>query len=157
MPRVTKAELEHQIQLLQQENEELKQKVRRGFDRSRSPRLPAARSQASVATTCRALDQVCLWQRDAVMKEQVSEIQRLQAELVKKDEEIAALRRGEGPVGEVMAHIDQLWLTHSNFQRSPDVAAYRAKLYAQRTQPVHVTLREMEDRLQGMVDSLRGW
>jgi hypothetical protein len=111
MPRITKAMLEdgnaflrNRCRELREENEKLKKRISRGHDRSRSPRMPAANSEANVTSTCKALNQVRLWQRDTLVEEQRAEIQRLQMEAVQKDAMIESLRRGEGPVGEVLAH-----------------------------------------------------
>ena len=125
MPRTTKAQLERQVEDLQdenialeeqmgvlqegyemlagqmetlkQQNEELKKRVRRGCDRSRSPQRPVSSSQANLNATCKAFAQVNLWQRDSVVQEQTEEIQRLQGE-------VARLRTGNGPIGEVLRH-----------------------------------------------------
>ena len=115
MPRVTKAQLEvandvlqRQLKEARQENEQLKRRISRGHDRSRSPRLPASSSQANVDMTCKALNQVRMWQRDDVLKEQKDEIERLQAVVVEKDKKIEFYRRGEGPVGPVLVHVCRL-------------------------------------------------
>jgi cell division protein FtsB len=135
MPRITKAALQDANESLRntnrglrEENEKLKTRISRGHDRSRSPRMPAANSQASVETTCKALNQVKQWQRDIVVEEQQAEIQRLRAELAQKNEQIAGLRRGEGPVGEVLMH------------------AYRTKVERYGVAPGELTLREMSAR-----------
>ena len=123
MPRTTKAQLEQQVvdlqdenmfleeqmavlqegyenlagqmETLKQKNEELKKRVRRGCDRSRSPQRPVSSSQANLNATCKAFAQVNLWQRDSVVQEQTEEIQRLRGEA-------ARLRTGDGPIGEVL-------------------------------------------------------
>jgi uncharacterized small protein (DUF1192 family) len=105
MPRVTKAQLEAQVATLEAENKRLKDHVRRGNSRSRSPRRPATSAEAKVELTCRALHQVSLWQQDTVVQEHRDEIQRLREELAKKDKEIASMRRGEGPIGEVLLNV----------------------------------------------------
>ena len=87
---------QHMVELKQQ-NEDLKKRVRRGCDRSRSPQRPVSSSQANLNTTCKAFAQVNLWQRDAVVQEQTEEIQRLRGE-------VARLRTGDGPIGEVLRH-----------------------------------------------------
>ena len=118
MPRVTKAQLQERVDELEganhflqeragqlvRENDELKKRISRGHDRSRSPRMPAANSQANVDMTCKALNLVKLRQHDTVVEEQRAEIQRLQTEAAQKDAMIESLRRGEGSVGEVLAH-----------------------------------------------------
>ena len=107
-PRVTKAQMEARIQSLEQENEALKRRLSRGHDRSRSPRMPASNSQAHVDTTCRALNQVRLWQQDAVLQEHREEIQRLRNEVAMKEQKIEQYRRGEGPVGPVLVHMHRM-------------------------------------------------
>lgn len=142
MPRVTKAQLQERVDELEganhflqeragqlvRENDELKKRISRGHDRSRSPRMPAANSKANVTSTCKALNQVSLWQRDTVVEEQRAEIQRLREELAQKVEQIAGLRRGEGPVGEVLVH------------------AYRMKTERYGVAPGELTLRDMSAR-----------
>ena len=164
MPRITKAQLEQQVADLQgenvdlkqqvkdlqeesenfaqqvvdlkQKNEDLKNRVRRGCDRSRSPRRPATGAEASQAMTSRALHQVSRWQESAVVKEQRDEIQRLHAAMAEKDAQIASLRRGEGPLGEVLAHNDALCVVRYNFQRDPEYAASVAAGFAKETMTV---------------------
>lgn len=118
MPRVTKAQLEEKVANLEganaflqhragqlvKENEELKRRISRGHDRSRSPRRPATSSEAHAALTCKAMHQVSLWQQAPVVQEHRDEIQRLRAEVAQKDETIESLLRGEGPLGPVLAH-----------------------------------------------------
>ena len=126
--------MHNRVNRLEKENEDLKARVRRGCDRSRSPRMPAASSDAAAAIACKAFAQVGLWQRDAVVEDQKAEILRLR-------EEVARLRRGEGPVGEVLAHIDQYEVARLNIQRSPDRAAVMAEALGKQTRPVHEVLR----------------
>ena len=97
MPRVTKAQLEARVARLDAENEglerrnealdkqnrevlkenyKLKDHVRRGNSRSRSPRRPATSAEANVALTCRALRQVSLWQQAPVVQERSSDYER---------------------------------------------------------------------------------
>ena len=147
MPRVTKADLENanfhlrqeaaareqQLQSLEKENSELKRRISRGHDRSRSPRMPATSSQANVGTTCKALDQVRLWQQDAVLQEHREEIQQLRKDLAKKDEDISFYRRGEGPVGPVLAHMRRLRSERAGMGPNSLVEEWVIK----RTMPVH--------------------
>jgi cell division protein FtsB len=121
---------------LKQENEDLKKRVRRGCDRSRSPRRPTTGAEASQAMTSMALHQVSLWQQSPIVKEQRDEIQRLHATMVEKDAHIASLRRGEGPLGEVLAHNDALDVVRYNFQRDAAHAASVAAGFARVTMTV---------------------
>ena len=164
MPRITKAQLEQQVADLQEEkrdlgqqvkdlqeesedfaqqvvdlkqkNEDLKKRVRRGCDRSRSPRRPATGAEASQAMTSRAFHQVSRWQESAVVQEQRDEIQRLHTAMAEKDAQITSLRRGEGPLGEVLAHNDALRVAKYNFQRTPQYAASVAASFAKETMSV---------------------
>ena len=158
MPRITKAQLEQQVADLQgenvdlkqqvkdlqeesenfaqqvvdlkQKNEDLKKRVRRGCDRSRSRRRPATGAEASQAMTSRAFHQVSRWQESAVVQEQRDEIQRLHAAMAEKDAQITSLRRGEGPLGDVLAHNDALRVAKYNLQRTPQYAASVAAGFA---------------------------
>jgi hypothetical protein len=164
MPRVTKAQLQERVDNLEganhflrgragellKENDELKKRLARGHDRSRSPRMPAANSQANVDMTCKALNLVKLWQQDTVAEEQRAEIRRLQAEAVQKDQLIESLRRGEGPVGEVLAHAysekcRRLGMTPSDFMLQTVLESNERPVYAflQILQGVFMDLKEV--------------
>jgi chromosome segregation ATPase len=161
MPRVTKAQLEAQVATLErkittfedvvqrreaalrearQENEQLKRRISRGHDRSRSPRQPATSAEANVALTCRALRQVSLWQQDAVVQEHRDEIQRLQEELAKKDQEIAGMRRGEGPIGEVLLNV----YTRKYGLGDSEIDAWNSARMRQQTTPVHEFINRLQ-------------
>jgi hypothetical protein len=89
MPRVTKADLLAENERLRKRLEEVEARNAR----SRSPR----RDAPSAAKTRRALNLVCQLERDAVIDEQ-------RATIARQQQEIASLRRGEGPIGEVLLH-----------------------------------------------------
>jgi len=157
MPRTTKAQLEQQVvdlqdenifleeqmgvlqegyetlagqmETLKQQNEELKKRVRRGCDRSRSPRRPVSSSQANLNATCKAFAQVNLWQRDSVVQEQTDEIQRLRGE-------VARLRRGDGPIGDVLRHNRMLFSTVPPSQ-------YIMDSFALQTTPVNTVMASL--------------
>lgn len=148
MPRVTKAQLEQQVERLEKENKELKDHLRRGHDRSRSPRMPATSSQANVDMTCKALNQVRLWQQDVVDQEHRAEIQRLREELAKKDEQISFYRRGEGPVGPVLVHMNKLRCKRAGLE--PD--SFVEDLLNRRTKPVHEYFHTMNNVLRDAAD-----
>ena len=146
-PRATKAQLQERVDALEganqflreragqlvRENDELKKRLSRGHDRSRSPRMPASNSQAHVDTTCRALNQVRLWQQDSVLQEHREEIQRLRNEVAKKESEIEWYRRGEGPVGPVLVHMHRLSNARIGYvPQDPTVEDW----YMKRTTPV---------------------
>ena len=87
--------------------------------------------------TSRAFHQVSRWQESAVVQEQRDEIQRLHAAMAEKDAQITSLRRGEGPLGEVLAHNDALRVAKYNFQRDPQYAASLAAGFAKETMSVN--------------------
>jgi hypothetical protein len=164
MPRTTKAEmvaalernaaahlrnqiltksLQEQMERLGMENEDLKAHIARRH-RSRSPkRFSASNSQEQMDVSCKALFQVKQWQRDQLLEERDEKIAELMAENARKDDQIAGLRRGEGPVGEVLAHIDALENARLNFTRTPEQDAHTAATFARQTQPVHEMLTQM--------------
>ena len=164
MPRTTKAEmvvapernaaallrnqiltksLQEQMERLGMENEDLKAQIARR-PRSRSPkRFSASSSQKQMDASCKALFQVKQWQRDQVLEERDEKIAELMAENVRKDEQIASLRRGEGPVGEVFAHIDALENARWNYMRTLEQDEHMAATFALQTQPVHEMITRM--------------
>jgi len=117
MPRDTKAQLERELKEAREEIEQLKRRISRGPDRSRSPRRPASSSQAQMDLTRQALDQVSLWHRDVVLKEQRDEINRLREEVAINEEVSAMLRRGDGPVSLVL---QSLWDSKNLFRGEED-------------------------------------
>ena len=89
MPRVTKADLER-------ENAELKAELAQRRERSRSRHRKAQFVAAPMdATTRRALDIVRKHDRDGVIEEQ-------RATIARQAQEIAALRKGSGPIGPIL-------------------------------------------------------
>ena len=174
MPRVTKAQLEAQVAMLERkiatfedvvqrreaalrdarkENEQLKRRISRGHDRSRSPRRPATSAEANVNLTRRALRQVSLWQQDTVVQEHRDEIQRLREELAKKDKEIASVRRGEGPIGEVLLNAYE-----RNFGPLTDseLDVWHAASLRRQTTPVYEFVNGLRRNLSDLVDVTRG-
>ena len=148
MPRVTKAQLEQQVERLEKENGELKRRISRGHDRSRSPRMPATSSQANADTTCKALNQVRLWQQDVVLQEHREEIQQLRKDLTEKDLKIDFYRRGDGPVGPVLAHMHRL--RNDRLGVGPNV--FVEDWVIKRTKPVHEYFSTMERVLKDAAD-----
>ena len=148
MPRVTKAQLEQQVERLEKENSELKRRISRGHDRSRSPRMPATSSQANADTTCKALNQVRLWQQDVVLQEHREEIQRLSEELAKSQDQVDFYRRGDGPVGPVLAHMHRL--RNDRLGLGPNV--FVEDWVIKRTKPVHEYFSTMERVLKDAAD-----
>jgi hypothetical protein len=132
------------VQGLLKENEELKKAAAAKRARSRSPRRPSLSSQAYLQASCRALTQVGLWQRDSVLSEQREEILQLRSEIQKKDAEIARLRRGEGPLGEVLLY--SRLRSRGSFEDEGDALekTIRQRLLS-RTQPVHEAFSSISD------------
>ena len=172
MPRITIAQMKAQVATLERkiatfedvvqrreaalrdarkENEQLKTRISRGHDRSRSPRRPATSAEANMALTCRALRQVSLWQQAPVVQEHRDEIQRLREELAKKDEQIASLRRGEGPIGEVLlnAYARRFGLGDSQLD------VWHAASLRRQTTPVHEFVDRLNRNLNDLVDVTR--
>ena len=115
---------------LQEAREQLLERSKR----DRSPRrLSASASHARLSVTCSALNQVRRWERDAMLEERDAKITELLATVEKQKEEIASLRRGEGPIGEVLL---------ANLQHSTLSQATRERLLSQ-TRPVNVTIKKM--------------
>ena len=89
MPRVTKADLER-------ENAELKAELVQRRERSRSRRRKAQFVAAPMDATARqALDVVRKHDRDGVVEEQ-------RAIIARQAQEIAALKKGSGPIGPIL-------------------------------------------------------
>ena len=174
MPRVTKAELVTRVQTLEEdlrveriasgcmnsaldkmhvrmerlemENEDLKaQNARR---RSRSPkRFPATNAQVNMDVACKAICQVRLWQRDSVLQEHAEKIADLKAECDKKDAEIADLRRGSGPIGEVLLH-------NLNLRWAGNVSGNISDVVLRQTMPVNAVLQIVGHALEALNDTL---
>jgi len=161
MPRITKAQLEQErvemqakVARLEKENSEMKRRISRGHDRSRSPRMPATSSQTHVDTTCKALRQVRLWQRDAILQEHREEIQRLQATVAKKDLQIASLRRGEGSIGEVLLNVYERRVGPLG---DSQLDVWHAASLRRQTTPVHEFVNRLHQNLNDLSDvTLRG-
>ena len=164
MPRVTKADLtvsleeslrrvrfleydnkawQAEVALLREKNASLKEenaglKAERGqHARSRSPR----RDAMSAAATHRVLKLVQHFERDAVIDEQRETIARQQ-------QEIASLRRGDGPVGEVQLH---------NWRQTPGgTTDYAVSVMTAQTTPVNTTLASLQ-RLASAMDAISLW
>ncbi len=143
MPRVTKAQLEQQVERLEKENQQLKRRISRGHDRSRSPRMPATSSQINMEMTCRAMNQVRFWQQDTVNQEHRNEIERLKEQVAVQADEIAMLRRGEGPVGPVLQHIHELQFTRYGIQPTEADLNLFLEQNVRQTRPVHEILESM--------------
>jgi hypothetical protein len=130
------------LERLEKENEALKAE-REKRSRSRSPvRFAASKSQVNVDVTCKALSQVSLWQRDAVLQDHTEKIAELQAELDRKNEEIVGLRRGDGPVGEI--------LLQNRLTASPELR----EMLLRQTRTVREVFKIMEDNLWSLYNTL---
>lgn len=141
MPRRTKLELEEENDFLKREVRNLSAELEELRRRERSPRrLSASTSHARLSATCKALNQVRKWDRDAMLEERDAKIAELVATVEKQKAEIASLRRGEGPIGEVLL---------ANWPPSALYPDTRERLLAQ-TRPVNVTIKRMSDLLDGL-------
>ena len=148
MPRRTKCALEEANQLLEStvndltaQLEHARKQLSDRRERDRSPRrLSASTSHARLESTCKALNQVRKWDRDAMLEERDAKIAELLATVEKQKAEIASLRRGEGPIGEVLL---------ANWPPSALYPDTRERLLAQ-TRPVNVTIKRMSDLLDGL-------
>jgi hypothetical protein len=141
MPRRTKSELEEENDFLKRDVRNLSAELAELRRRERSPRrLSASTSHARLSATCKALNQVRRWERDATLEERDAKITELLAMVEKQKEEITSLRRGEGPIGEVLL---------ANWPPSTLYPDTRERLLAQ-TWPVNVTIKRMGDLLDGL-------
>ena len=141
MPRRTKLELEEENDFLKREVRNLSAELEELRRRERSPRrLSASTFHARLSATCKALNQVRKWDRDAMIEERDAKIAELLATVEKQKAEIASLRLGEGPIGEVLL---------ANWPPSALYPDTRERLLAQ-TRPVNVTIKRMSDLLDGL-------
>ena len=124
------------VEVLEKENEALKAECGHRA-RSRSPR----RDAMSAATTHRVLNLVRHFERDAVIDEQRESI-------AKQQREIESLRRGDGPIGEVLLH---------NWSQTPGVVSdYTVNVLKAQTTPVNTTLASLR-RLSSAMDGICWW
>ena len=144
MPRVTKADLEAKNAELHARNTKLSQRVfelgeevARLRERSRSPR----RNAAPLHLTQAALGVVSKhFIHDPVVDE-------LREVIRKQQETIAALRRGEGPIGEVLL---------ANERKFHEPPAYYIDMMSRRTEQVGVVMRKFE-RMGNALCELSRW
>ena len=121
MPRVLKADLLAKNERLRKRLEEVEARNAR----SRSPR----RDATSADKTRRVLNLVCQFERDAVIDEQ-------RATIAKQQQEIASLRRGDGPIGEVLLH---------NWRKTTGIVErFTIDVLNAQTTPVNVVLASLQ-------------
>ena len=133
--------LRREVRNLSMQYEDARKQLSERSERDRSPRrLSASTSHARLSVTCSALNQVRRWERDAMLEERDAKIAELQATVERQKDEIASLRRGEGPIGEVLL---------ANWPPSALYPDTRERLLAQ-TRPVNVTIKRMSDLLDGL-------
>ena len=130
------------VKKLREDREQLLKALRAPNVRDRSPRGSAgaakaaccrSTSQANLSVACRALNVMWLNERDQMLAEKDAQICELR-------EQVQSLRRGDGPVGEVMAHN---WPSAS--------AETKARLLGV-TRPVNETFKNLEHLLRGCRD-----
>jgi len=133
MPRVTKADLLAENECLRKRLEEVEARNAR----SRSPQ----RNAVSADKTRRVLNLVCQLERDAVIDEQ-------RATIAKQQQEIASLRRGDGPIGEVLLH---------NWRKSPAfLERFTVDVLNAQTTPVNDILASLQ-QASDMQSDLLNW
>ena len=148
--RWTKADQREYIELVETDRGRLlddlksaQQELQDRKKRDRSPRrLSASMSHGQLSVTCSAMHQVQLWERHAMLGERDARIRELQLVIDKQKEDIAGLRRGDGPIGEVMVH---------NFPTASE--ASKARILATTT-PVNQTLRKIQLLQRNLGDAL---
>ena len=144
MPRVTKADLEEQNAELHARNTklslrvyELNEEVVRLRERSRSPR----RNAAPLHLTQAALGVVS---KNFIHDPVVDELR----EVIRKQQEtIASLRRGEGPIGEVLM---------ANQRKNGEPPAYYSESMSRRTEQVGQVIEQFE-RMGNAMSELSRW
>jgi len=102
--------------------------------RARVESLGPSMSQAQLSVACRALNTMWLNERDEMLAEKDAKIRELQ-------EQVQSLRRGDGPIGEVLAH---------NWGSSAG-ESMKACLSSQ-TRPVNETFKHLEQVLNACKD-----
>ena len=131
---------EQERDAFQKELEKVQRELSDRKERDSSPRrLSAATSRSRMEQTCKftALGHVLAWERDAVIDEQKATINKLM-------QEIEALRKGEGPIGEIIFRL-----------RGNDVDDWtKERLLAQKT-PVYETLQKMERLMDASLELVR--
>ena len=127
------------VKKLRDDRDKLLKVLQEPKERERSPRRgSASMSQAKLSVACRALNTMWLNERDQMLAEKDAQIHELR-------EQVQSLRRGDGPIGEVMVHN---WPSAS--------AETKAKLLTV-TRPVNETFKHLERLLDGCRDvCLRG-
>jgi hypothetical protein len=122
------------VKKLRDDRDKLLKVLQEPKERERSPRRgSASMSQAKLSVACRALNTMWLTERDQMLAEKDAQIRELR-------EQVQSLRRGDGPIGEVMVHN---WPSAS--------AETKAKLLTV-TRPVNKTLKHLEHLLEGCRD-----
>ena len=100
--KMTKATLEAENKRLRRERNLARKEL---ADRKASG-ASISRSHSQLELTCSAMQLVTQWDRDPKMEEKDKTIAELRAAIEKKNEEIARLRQGHGPIGEVLLFVE---------------------------------------------------
>jgi hypothetical protein len=98
---MTKAMLETENKRLRRERDAARKELADRKARETGP-SSVSLSHGRLEMACKAMSQVTKWGRDVRLDEKEAMIVQQQALIKQKDEEIARLRRGCGPIGEVL-------------------------------------------------------
>jgi hypothetical protein len=101
--KMTKAMLEAENKRLRQQRDQARKELAR---EKKTGASSISRSHSQLELTCSAMQLVTQWERDPKMEEKDKLIADMRAEIEKKNKEIIALRRGEGPIGEVLLYVE---------------------------------------------------
>ena len=101
--KMTKAMLETENKRLRHQRNQARNELAR---EKKTGASSISRSHCQLELTCSAMQLVTQWERDPKMEEKDKLIADMRAEIEKKNKEIIALRRGEGPIREVLLHVE---------------------------------------------------
>ena len=125
--KMTKAMLEVENKRLRRERNQARQELVDRKVREKNANESISRSHSQLELTCSAMNLVTQWERDPKMDEKDKMIAELRAEIEKKNQEIAGLRRGDGAVGEVLLRVEGSRVSNA---RREALLALRSPVYA---------------------------